>query len=74
MASLKSTKNTQIMRRDPYKTFRVLTLFIGILFLIVGMGFLSFGDSAGALLNGIAGLLFLVASYSFFRKKKEESK
>ena len=74
MVSTKSKKNTQIIRRDPYKTFRVLTLFIGILFFIVGMRFLSFGDSAGALLNGIAGLLFLVASYSFFRKKKEESK
>ena len=71
MVSTKSKKKSmEIKARDPYKTFRVFALFIGILFLIVGMRSLSFGDSAGALLNGIAGLLFLVASYSFFRKKK----
>lgn len=74
MVSTKSKKNTQIEPRDPYKTFRVLTLFTGVLFLLVGTRSLSFGDSAGALLNGIAGLFFLMASYIFFKKKKEEHK
>lgn len=72
MVSTKNKKkNTQIMPRDPYKSFRLLTFFAGILFLIVGTRSLSFGDSAGALLNGLAGLLFLAASYIFFKKKKD---
>ncbi|HNR44991.1 MAG TPA: hypothetical protein PLI06_00410 [Methanofastidiosum sp.] len=74
MVSIKSKKNIQIKPRDPYKTFRILTFFIGVLFLLVGIRSLSFGDSAGALLNGIAGLFFFMASYVFFKKKKEESK
>lgn len=74
MVSIKSKKNPQIKPRDPYKTFSVLTFFTGVLFLCVGTRSLLSGDSAGSLLNGIAGLLFLMASYIFFKKKKEESK
>lgn len=75
MVSTKNKKkNIEIKPRDPYKNFRILTFFIGILFFLVGMRSLSFGDSAGALLNGIAGLLFLMASYTFFRKKKDLKK
>jgi len=72
MVSTKNKKkNTQVMHRDPYKSFRLLTFFAGILFLIVGMRSLSFRDSAGALLNGLAGLLFLASSYIFFKEKKD---
>ncbi len=62
-------KNTETKTRDMHKTFRLLTFFAGILFLIVGMNSLARGDSPGALLNGFAGLLFLFASYTFFRNK-----
>ncbi len=71
MVSTKNKKNTKIKARDPYKSFRLLTFFAGILFLIVGMRSLSFSDSTGALLNGLAGLLQLSASYIFFRKNKD---
>lgn len=72
MVSTKNKKkNAEITSGDPYKTFRILTFFIGILFLLLGMRFLSSQDPAGALLNGIAGLLFLMASYVFFKKKKD---
>ncbi len=72
MVSTKNKKkNAEITTSDHYKTFRILTFFIGILFLLLGMRFLSSHDPAGALLNGIAGLLFLMASYVFFKKKKD---
>lgn len=58
-------KNNDIMT-----PFRVITFFAGLLFLILGVRFLAVGDAPGALLNGVAGMLFLLASYFSFRNKK----
>ncbi|KYC44950.1 MAG: hypothetical protein APG12_01229 [Candidatus Methanofastidiosum methylothiophilum] len=70
MVSTKTKKKTiETKPRDPYKNFRVLTFFAGLLFFVVGMRSLTLGDSAGALLNGLAGVFFLMASYIFFKKK-----
>lgn len=73
MVSTKTKKKgKEIKPKTPYKNFTFFALFLGIMFLIVGMWFLGSGDSAGALLNGIAGLCFLMASYVFYKKAKNK--
>ena len=67
-------KSAETKTKDMYKTIRLLTFFVGILFLIVGLNSLARGDPPGALLNGFAGLLFFLASYTFFRNKDKKNK
>jgi len=41
---------------------------------LIGAKALFSNDAPGAILNSMAGLLFLMASYTYFRKKKELEK
>ncbi|HOT84487.1 MAG TPA: hypothetical protein PLU96_02205 [Methanofastidiosum sp.] len=67
-------KSTNIAPKDQYKHIRLFTFLAGVLFLLIGVKALFSNDAPGAILNSMAGLLFLMASYTYFRKKKELEK
>lgn len=67
-------KNANNMSKDRYKHIGLFTFLVGIMFLLISLRALFRNNPAGAILNSVAGLLFLMASYTYFRKKIELEK
>ena len=54
------------------KIVYVFFLTAGVLLLIVGFSFYQMGDTTGAIINFIAGILALIVSVGFYYKKSKE--